>query len=503
MNLIQLAEKNFQNFGEYECLIFNERPTTNRELLQDSKKMASALNNMGMKPDDKIVVMLPNCPEVLISYQGILRAGGIIVPAVPLLNDRELNHILINSGAQAVITGEKLLPKVAAAAKGAKQLEHIIAVDQNPGEGILNFWDLIKTASDSPPIIPIQDDNVAVILYTSGTTGTPKGVMLTHKNLYTNAVNSASTGNPKRSDIRLAALPLSHSFGFTTMNILLIYGTLTIMMPRFNVEEAFRLIDKYRVTHFPGVPAMFALMLQADDAVKRKYDLSCLKGVTSGSAPLPAKIFKAFQSEFDCVIREGYGLSEASPVVSMHYFDREVKPGSVGQAIPETSVRIVDDKHREVPAGEVGELIISGPGVFAGYYRMAEETATTIRNGWLYTGDMARVDADGYLYIVERKKDLIIRGGFNIYPHDVEEVLYQHPSVTEAAVIGSPDSIMGEAVKAFIVLKKGATIGQQEIIDFCRQYLSKNKCPKFVEFLDCLPKSHIGKILRKELRKHT
>ena len=503
MNLIQLAENNYRKFGEYECLIFNARAYTNRELLRDSRKMASALIGLGVKPGDKIVVMLPNCPEVLISYQAILRAGGIIVPAVPLLTAKELNHILINSEAREVITCAQLLAQVTAAAKGANRLKHIIAVDQDASGGILNFRDLIHTAAGSAPTIPIQDNDVAVILYTSGTTGTPKGVMLTHKNLYTNAVNSAVTGNPKRSNIRLAALPLSHSFGFTTMNIMLIYGNLAILMPRFNVEETFRLIDKYRITHFPGVPAMFALMLQADKVLKEKYDLSCLEGVTSGSAPLPTEIYKAFQNEFGCTIREGYGLSEASPVVSMHYFDRKVKPGSVGQPIPETRVRIVDDEQRDLPPGEIGELIVSGPGVCAGYYRMPGETALTIHNGWLSTGDMAGVDKNGYLYIVERKKDLIIRGGFNVYPRDVEKALYRHPAVAEAAVIGIPDPVMGEEIKAFVVLQPGSSAGQQEIIDFCRQQLSKNKCPKQVTFLDSLPKSPIGKILRKQLRKHT
>jgi long-chain acyl-CoA synthetase len=231
-----------------------------------------------------------------------------------------------------------------------------------------------------------------------------------------------------------------------------------------------------------------------------KYDLSSLKRCGSGSAPLPVEILRGFQERFDCTIREGYGLSEAAPVVSTHHPDRPQKPGSIGQPIPGVEVKIVDEKDSSVPVGETGELLVKGPNVSPGYYRLSEETAETFRNGWLYTGDMARMDEDGYLYIVERKKDLIIRGGFNIYPRDVEEVLYEHSAVLDAAVIGLPDPVMGEEVKAFVVLREGQTASQQDIIDHCQRHLGKYKCPKYVEFIDSMPRNPIGKILRKELR---
>lgn len=501
MNLVELAEDNFKKFGEYRSLIFEDKEYTNTDMLVYSKKIANGLKSLGIGPGNNVVVMLYNCPEVLISYQGILRTGSIIVPVISMLNEKELTHILKNSEAVAIITSRDFLPKVEFAREEIETLKHVIIVEEDHVPEILNFWDLLNKSSDEPISISIKDDDLAVIIYTAGTTGKPKGVMLTHQNLYTSAVNAASARDVKRTDITLAVLPLSHSFGITVMNASFIFGNLFVLMPRFDIEETYMLIEKRKVTNFPGVPAMFGFMLFIPPEKRQKYNLSSLKNVTSGSAPLPLETLKAFEKEFDCTITEGYGLTEASAVVSIGYFDRVIKAGSVGQPIPETEVRIVDEKDKDMPTGEVGELIVKGPNISPGYYNMPEETANTFKNGWLYTGDLARMDEDGYLYIVERKKDLIIRGGFNIYPRDVEEILHRHPAVQEAAVIGMPDPIMGEEVKAFIVLAANTTASEREIIDFCRQHLSKDKCPKFVEFLNSIPKSTVGKVLRKELRK--
>lgn len=501
MNLVELAENNHKKFGEYRSLIFEDKEYTNIEMLVYSRKISNGLKRLGIGSGDNVVVMLHNCPEVLISYQGILRTGSIVVPVISMLNEKELTHILKNSKAVAIITSRDFMPKVEFARKGIETLRHVIIIEEDHVPGTLNFWDLLNESSDEPISITIKDNDLAVIIYTAGTTGTPKGVMLTHKNLYTSAVNGASARDVKRTNVTLGVLPLSHSFGITIMNTSFIFGNLFVLMPRFDIEETFRLIEKHKVTNFPGVPAMFGFMLFVPPKKRQKYNLSSLKNVTSGSAPLPVETLKAFEKEFDCTITEGYGLTEASAVVSIGYYDRVIKPGSVGQPIPETEVRIVDENSEDVLSGEVGELIVKGPNVSPGYYNMPEETANTFKNGWLYTGDLARMDEDGYLYVVERKKDLIIRGGFNIYPRDVEEVLHRHSSVQEAAVIGIPDPIMGEEVKAFIVLASNKTTSEQEIKDFCRQHLSKDKCPKFIEFLDSLPKSTMGKVLRKELRK--
>ncbi|MBI4765260.1 MAG: AMP-binding protein [Deltaproteobacteria bacterium] len=337
-----------------------------------------------------------------------------------------------------------------------------------------------------------------MILYTAGTTGEPKGVMLTHRNLYSNVINSSSISDVQPEDVMLHVLPLSHSYGLTVMNSCYMFQQKNILMRWFDTEEAFRLIEKYKVTGFSGSPAMFAMMLNSPLA--NNYDLSSLRRCGSGSAPLPLDILIGFQERFGCPIREGYGLSEAAPIVTRHRPDMPQKPGSIGIPIPGVEVRIVDEEDNDLPLGGIGELIVRGPNVSPGYYKMPEETGQIFRNGWLYTGDMARMDEDGYLFIVDRKKDLIIRGGFNIYPWDVEAVFYEHPAVEDVAVIGVPDPIMGEEIKAYVVLKPGHYITGQELIAYCRVSLGRFKCPRYIEFIGQIPRNPVGKVLRQELR---
>lgn len=498
MNLVDLAEKNYKKFGEYTYIVFKDKEYTNLYLLQAAKRLANGLKSIGVKPGDNVVVMALNSPEVIISYQGILRAGAVIVPVMSRLEAKEVDHILRNSESVAIITSKDLLGKVYEARQGIETLKHIIVIDDEDVPGTINFHKLVEQSSDEWIPIDIQENDLAVILYTSGTTGVPKGVMLTHKNLYSNAMSSASIGDTKRSDVSLSVLPLSHSYGLTVMNTTYYYGNKLILMGWWDTEEACRLIEKYKVTGFSGVPAMFAMMLNSP--VVDKYDLSSLEKCGSGSAPLPVEVMHGFEKKFNCPIREGYGLSEASPVVSTHYPNRPRKPGSIGQPLPDVQVRIVDDGGRDVPVGEIGELLVKGPNVSPGYYKNPEATANAIKDGWLFTGDMAKMDEDGYLYIVERKKDLIIRGGFNVYPRDVEEVLYKHPAVLEAAVIGVPDPIQGEEIKAFVVVRDGQQVTAEEIIEHTQKYLAKFKCPRYVEFIKEIPRNPSGKILRKHLR---
>jgi len=446
-----------------------------------------------------VVVMLPNCPEVLIGYQGILRCGAVIVPLIPLLNETELAHILGNCEATAMITTHDIFLKNAAMLRTITPLKNIILVDNNAPEGTFLFRSLIGDHSEAPALPAIAEEDLAVILYTAGTTSTPKGVMLTHKNLYSNAVNASRAHGTKATDTTLVALPLSHSFGITSMTKAYTYGNMHALMRKFQVDEAFKLIEKYKVTSFPGVPAMFIAMLNSPDA--GRYDLSSLKSCLSGAAPFPIASLLAFQKRFNCTVYEAYGLSEASPAVSTNHHNCPTKPGSIGQPIPEVEVRIVDDQDHDVSGGEVGELLVKGPNVSSGYYKLPEETAKTFRNGWLHTGDMAKMDKDGYLYIVERKKDLIIRGGFNIYPRDIEEILYQHPAVQDAVAIGVSAPVMGEEVKVYVVPKEGMTVSTEELLHYCQSRLAKYKWPKFIEFTKSLPRNPMGKILRKELRK--
>jgi long-chain acyl-CoA synthetase len=343
-----------------------------------------------------------------------------------------------------------------------------------------------------------RDEDLAVILYTSGTTGLPKGVALSHANLESNARSAAQLYELDRADWAVAVLPLSHSYGLTVMNAGNLLGTRAALLRWFYPEEVLRTIQEFRAVSMSGVPTMWVYLLNYPGA--EQYDTSSMRVWGSGAAPLPVEIVEPFEKKFGGKLLEGYGLTEASPVVSAHRLSGVRKLGSVGQPIPGVQVTIQDDGDRALPVGEVGEVCVKGPNVMLGYYRNPEETARAIRNGWLHTGDMGRLDEDGFLYIVERKKDLIIRGGFNIYPREVEAALYAHPKVAEAAVVGMPDPLMGEDVLAFVVLKDGHTATAEELMAFCETRIARFKCPKQVRFVASLPKSPIGKILRKELR---
>ena len=502
MNLIELADQNFKQLGEYTTIVFNNQEYTNLHLFNNANRLANGLINLGIKRGDKVLVMLMNAPEVFISYQGILRAGATIIPVIFLLGPREVAHILKNSEAAAIITSNEFLKNINQARQGIDTLKHVIIVEDEDIPGTVYISGLLKDGPDKRPDIDIREDDTAVILYTSGTTGLPKGVMLTHHNLYSNAVESAKVDGFEEGDVELFILPLSHSFGLTVMNIGMMFPKKNILMPWFEIEEACRLIEQYRVTNFSGVPAIFSRMLNSPEVVS-KYDLSSLERCESGAAPLPVGVLKGFEEKFDCIIQEGYGLSEASPVVSINYPNRQRKPGSVGQAIPGVEVRVVDENDNRLPSGEIGELAVKGANVSPGYYQLPLESADTFRNGWLYTGDMAKIDEDGYIFIVDRKKDLIIRGGFNIVPRDVEEILYEHPSVIDAAVISVPDATMGEEIKAFVVLQESEVekVTAEDIICHCQEHLAKYKTPKFIEFIKELPINAIGKVQRKDLRK--
>ncbi len=346
-------------------------------------------------------------------------------------------------------------------------------------------------------ITPDPDDT-AVILYTSGTTGRPKGVMLTHRNLVSNAVSGRGPEYEQRSeDTQLLILPLAHAFGIVALNVLYVAGIKAVMHPRFDTTAVLSAIERHRIVAFAGVPAMFVALLYTPDA--EKYDTSSLTYCVSGSAPLPVNILEGFEQKFGCTIREGYGLSEGSAALTGHGADMERKAGSVGKPLQGVEIQVVDEHDTPLPMGEIGEVVARGPNIMKGYYNMPEETKATLHNGWLRTGDMGRFDEDGYLYIVERKKDLIIRGGFNIYPRDIEEVLTTHPAVIEAAVVGIPSERMGEEVKAYVVTR--TPVDAETLMAYCRERLANYKTPKEIEFVNALPRNAIGKIDKKELRK--
>jgi long-chain acyl-CoA synthetase len=509
--LAALGSYNRERFGEYVSLIYefpgSERQYTNVEVYREAARLANALISLGVRKGDRVLVMMQNSPQVLIGYQALARMGAITIPVLPLLKPPEIGYIAANAQPVAILTSTWVLPIVQEGLKEATSMRHVIVVgqegDASAPEGapykLYGYDALIANQSDVGPEVEIKPEDRAVILYTSGTTGRPKGVVLSHCNLISNAIAGAGD-DPEltRGKTSLAVLPLAHAFGITVSNVAYLSGTVTVMVPRFDLEQVFQLIEKHHIAAFAGVPAMFVGMLNYPDA--EKYDTSSLEYVVSGSAPLPVSVLEGFEKRFNCPIREGYGLSEATTAVSGHRVDMVRKPGSVGKPLDGVEVRVVDDNDNDLPVGEIGELLVRGPNLMQEYYNMPEETEKALRGGWLHTGDMAKLDEEGYIYIVERKKDLIIRGGFNIYPRDVEEVLMRHPAVLECAVIGVPSERMGEEVLAYVVLQGGKQATAEELIAFCQQYLANYKTPSFVEFIPALPRNPIGKIDRKVLR---
>jgi long-chain acyl-CoA synthetase len=498
MSLARLAEDSLEEYGEYTALAFEGRQYTNLDQQRAASRLAHALRRLGVEPGDRVVVMLPNCPEVMQSYGAILKCGGVIVPVIFLLGDAEVTHILAHSEAKVVITSTDMLWKVEPQIGVLPSLRHVLLVD---GGGDGRTRSLAEEAAGEPDAFTLIDrrpDDLAVILYTSGTTGTPKGVALSHANLESNARAAASLHELGREGWAVAVLPLSHSYGLTVMNAGHILGTRAALLRWFQPEAVLQTIRDFKAVSMSAVPTMLVYLLNYPET--ERFDTASMRIWGSGAAPLPVEIVEPFERKFGGKILEGYGLTEASPVVSAHRLSGPRKLGSVGCPIPGVRVSVQDEADRPLPAGAVGEVCVQGPNVMTGYYRDPEETARTVRGGWLHTGDMGRLDEDGFLFIVERKKDLIIRGGFNIYPREVEEVLYAHPKVAEAAVVGMKDALMGEDVLAFVVLKDGQRASAEEISAFCESKLARFKCPKQIRFVDALPKSPVGKILRKELR---
>jgi long-chain acyl-CoA synthetase len=491
MNLAALGEESVRRFGEYPALAFEGRELTNVDQLRAASRLAHALRRLGVAPGDRVVVMLPNCPEVLQAYAAILKLGAVLVPVIFLLSPDEVRHILAHSEARVVITA----PELAWKAEGWRGPVVLVGGE---APGTLAYEALVAREPDAFPTVDRADGDLAVILYTAGTTGQPKGVALSHGNLAANARSTASLYELDRQRWALAVLPLSHSYGLTVMNAGSVLGTRAVLIRWFNPEAVLAAIQDYRAHQMAGVPTMYVYLLHYPEA--DRFDTSSMRLWGSGAAPLPVEIVAPFEKRFGGRLLEGYGLTEASPVVSTHRYSGVHKLGSVGQAIPGVEVRILGDDDRPLPTGEAGEVCVRGPGVMLGYYRMPDESARALRNGWLHTGDVGRLDEDGFLFILERKKDLIIRGGLNVYPREVEDVLYAHPTVAEAAVVGVADPLMGEQVLAFVVLKPGAAATGDELAAFCQQHLARFKCPKQVRFVDTLPKSPVGKILRKELR---
>jgi long-chain acyl-CoA synthetase len=466
---------------------------TYEELNQRSARLAALLRERGLRPGDRVGVMLPNVPEFPIAYYGVLRAGGVVVPMNVLLKRREIAFYLEDSGAKLLLGWHGF---AADAREGAGDAEaELIEVEPS------SFAELLAGHEPDPDLAETEAGDTAVILYTSGTTGKPKGAELTHFNLSRNAdIASRTTCVISEGDVVLGALPLFHSFGQTvSMNASLRVGATLTLVPRFDPAEALATMQRDRVTHFYGVPTMYGALLHHPE--REQFDTLALRTCITGGASMPVEVLRGFEEAFDCVVLEGYGLSETSPVASSNHPDMERKPGSIGTPLEEVEMKVVDEDDNEVPQGEVGEIVIRGHNIMKGYWQRPEATAEAMRGGWFHSGDMARVDEEGYFFIVDRKKDLIIRGGYNVFPREVEEILYEHPKIREAAVLGIPHDQLGEEVGAAVVLHEGEQLEPEEVSAFVKERIAAYKYPRAVWFLDDLPKGPTGKILKREIER--
>jgi long-chain acyl-CoA synthetase len=523
-NLVETARK----YPAATATIFMDAKLTYAQLDALVDRFAAALQGLGVKKGDRVAIFSANCPQYVIGYYGALRAGAIIVAFNPTYVAREVEHQLKDSGAETMLVMSRMYP-IVKAVRAKTALKNVIVTNikeyfpphlkllftlakekpeghrQDISGDANTYWfqDLINKAPAKPKPVEVKPSDTAVFLYTGGTTGVPKGAELTHGNMMANAVMCRAWlhDTQEAKEVVLTALPLYHSYGMTTCMNFGIYAASALLLvpdPR-DLPGMMKMINKHHPTLFPGVPTMYVAFNNFPDIAK--YDVKSIRACLSGAAGLPVEVQTKFQELTGGRLVEGFGLSEASPVTHANPPFGKNKIGTIGLPWPDTEAKLMDIETgtKEVPLGEKGELVVRGPQVMKGYWNMPDETAKTLRDGWLYTGDIATMDEEGYFKIVDRKKDMIIASGFNIYPRDVEEVLYEHPKIQEAVVAGIPDPYRGETVKAYVILKEGQTATEEEIIEFCRDKMAKYKVPTAVEFRKQLPKTTVGKILRRML----
>lgn len=466
------------------------------ELEKESNKLAHGLIDLDIKPSDMVSIMLPNSIEFLITYLGVIKSGATMVPLNISFKAPAIEYILNNSETRIIITSKKFLPLIKQCE--LEFLENIILVDGEKSDDYTLLSEFADQESNLPQLENIDQEYTAACLYTSGTTGQPKGAMLTHHNLIFDTQKAIEHLKVDDSDRYICVLPMFHAFAETVCMLMpLFLGAEIVIIDRFLPEKVLKTIQEKNVTFFAGVPTMYSALLNVRN--KDQYDLSHLNLCISGGAAMPQQTMEDFEETFNVKILEGNGPTETSPVAYVNPVDGERKSGSVGLPIPETKVKIVDENDDELPLGEIGEIVVQGEHVMKGYYKMPEETKTTLRGGWLHTGDLGKMDEDGYVYIVDRKKDMINVGGMNVYPREIEEQLYKHPKIKEAAVVATKDELRGEIPKAVIVLREGEQASEREIQKYCMEYFANYKIPKLVDFLEELPKNATGKIDKKSL----
>ena len=519
LNLASIVGHHASLTPDHLAIICNDRRITYGQLDGAASQVAQGLIDLGIRPGDHVALSCPNLPYFPIAYFGILKAGAVVVPLNVLLKPAEIAYHLDDSDARTMLVfeGTPELPMAAMARAACDQVpacEHLVVMTADPAAPcpVDRARTLGQLVAGRPPAFdtrPTRLDDTAVMLYTSGTTGQPKGAELTHANMFLNAaitrdvMHSAIDHRIDGRNVSLITLPLFHSTGQTAQMNVSLYAGLTIsLLPRFDPAIVLKVMARDEVNFWIGVPTMYWDLLRyarehgVDPAPVAKHLRLCM----SGGAPMPVAVMEEFSRVFGVTVLEGYGLSETAPVASFNHVERPTRPGTVGQPLFSVEIRCVDDQDRPVPAGEAGEVVIRGHNVMKGYYKRPEATAAAIRNGWFHTGDIGAIDADGYLSIVDRKKDLILRGGLNVYPRELEEVLMTHPAVSLAAVVGVPDERLGEEVKAFVVRRPGQEVSEEDLKAWCRERMAGYKYPRIIEFRDHLPVSATGKILKRELR---
>ena len=485
------------------AILFRDASITYAQLAAEVDRIAAAFAARGLGPGDRVALLLPNCPEFTVSYFATAAIGGVCTPANPQLKPAELTYMWNDSQVKLAITVPPLAPAVLEAARNVPSLTTVVTVggEEDPANGVIPWDALIDQSGPAPAPEPtVRPADPAVCIYTSGTTGRPKGALLSHRNLTANCESIAAVLDLHDDDNFLTVLPLFHAFAATVcQNAALFCGTATTYVESFHPARVLEVVRRHRVTLFPGVPAMFGAMLNLP--ADRTADLSSVRLAVSGGAPMPVAVMTAFEQRFGLPIIEGDGPTECSPVTAVNPPYGVRKPGSIGPPVPGVEMRIVDEHDRELPPNEIGEIVVRGDNVMIGYHNLPQETAEAMRSGWYHTGDMGKVDEDGYFYIVDRKKDMLIVGGLNVYPREVEEVLYTHPAVAEAAVVGQHSELRGEEPVAVIVLKPGASATNKEIIRYCRDRLANYKVPRRVVFREAMPVGGTGKVLKRLLRK--
>lgn len=500
MTLLDLLAHSAGRVPERPAFVFRERRVSYADLQRRALHLAERLRALGVNRGDRVVLMLPNVPEFGVGYFGILAAGGTVVPLNPLLKAEEIRYVLEDSGATAMVCLQASHLLLQEARRDLGRRIPLLVLDAPPGSPEASDLEAAPPLARTPWVgLPQHDaEDVAACLYTSGTTGRPKGALLTHRNLLANVESFHEVLNLAEGEVFLAVLPLFHAYGGTVLLLEpLSVGATIVLEPRFVPDLVLRAIAEHRVTFFAGVPSMYAVLANLP---RPAGDFSAWRLCISGGAPLPPPVLKAFEAKYGVPIYEGYGPTECAPVLTVNPPGGKRKVGSVGPPIPRVEMRIVDEQGDPLSPGEVGEIVARGPNVMKGYLNRLEETAEVLRDGWYQTGDLGRVDQDGYYYIVDRKKDMILVGGLNVYPREVELVLAGHPAVAEAAVIGIPDPVRGEVPRGLVTLKDGQPVGAQELLQWCRQRLANYKVPRTITIVPELPKTATGKILKIALR---